>query len=586
VLDIKLSGVLDKPQVSAKLKIDGISVSEVKLGDFSMSAGLESGTNNFSANGKLGKSIVFKSSMDELDPKNFKASVKVKDFVHKVTDFFVKVSFDAQMSGENIDVRFTTLMAEKAGFFVRNNAPFNINGTIDELNIEKAYFDGETANFTVEGKIVDLSPKINVKGMIFPRMIEMLYPDDISGVDGKFYFDVALNGENIGGDIRIVDGSYRLKNPLIIFNSFNGNITFENNKWKIENFSGFAGGGRIALTGQGNMFPFDNAALNLRIVNMTGKYSLTGDFGLSSTLDIIMFGPEQISVSGDVELRNIVYNQPLSLDSDFLKMISRLGRERAGAEIEKSLPVELNLKLTGRNNIRIKTNLIESDIFIDTVVTGTSSKPEISGTMLMRNGKIQYKQNDFTVERGIVTFEEGGGINPYVDLESYRNVKAKVADDERDFKIIMTASGYPFDGELDVNFDSIPQLDQQQLVSLLLWGNIGDSFSGDLAIAAVTDIMGITTEVKRNFNLTKFELIPKYSELDDKTILKLVAEKEIYKNLFLMLESNPSNATDQIIELKYKTKNLETILGWKNRDRLENSFGAVGFDFRLEYYFE
>jgi autotransporter translocation and assembly factor TamB len=490
------------------------------------------------------------------------------------------------MSGENIDARFTTLMAEKAGFFVRNNAPFNINGTIDELNIEKAYFDGETANFTVDGKIVDLSPKINVKGMIFPRMIEMLYPDDISGVDGKFYFDVALNGENIGGDIRIVDGSYRLKNPLIIFNSFNGNITFENNKWKIENFSGFAGGGRIALTGQGNMFPFDNAALNLRIVNMTGKYSLTGDFGLSSTLDIIMFGPEQISVSGDVELRNIVYNQPLSLDSDFLKMISRLGRERAGAEIEKSLPVELNLKLTGRNNIRIKTNLIESDIFIDTVVTGTVNKPEISGTMLMRNGKIQYKQNDFTVERGIVTFEEGSGINPYVDLESYRNVKAKVADDERDFKIIMTASGYPFDGELDVNFDSIPQLDQQQLVSLLLWGNIGDSFSGDLAIAAVTDIMGITTEVKRNFNLTKFELIPKYSELDDKTILKLVAEKEIYKNLFLMLESNPSDATDQIIELKYKTKNLESILGWKNRDRLENSFGAIGFDFRLEYYFE
>ncbi|HOB71870.1 MAG TPA: translocation/assembly module TamB domain-containing protein, partial [bacterium] len=149
-----------------------------------------------------------------------------------------------------------------------------------------------------------------------------------------------------------------------------------------------------------------------------------------------------------------------------------------------------------------------------------------------------------------------------------------------------TARGNPFDGELEVNFDSIPQLDQQQLVSLLLWGNIGDSFSGDIAIAAVTDIMGITTQVRKNFNLTKFELIPKYSEFDDKTVLKLVAEKEIYKNLFLSLESNPSDTTDQIIEIKYKTKSLETILGWKNKDRLESSFGAIGFDFRLEYYFE
>ncbi|HQJ59896.1 MAG TPA: translocation/assembly module TamB domain-containing protein, partial [bacterium] len=312
----------------------------------------------------------------------------------------------------------------------------------------------------------------------------------------------------------------------------------------------------------------------------------TGDFGLSSNLDIIMFGPEQISVSGDIELRNIVYNQPLSLDSDFIKMISKLGRERAGAQIEKTLPIDLSIRVTGKNNIRIKTNLIESDLFIDTTITGTARKPEMSGTILLKNGKIQYKQNDFTIQRGIITFEDGNGINPFIDLESFRNVTAKVVDDEKDFKIIMTARGNPFDGELEVNFDSIPQLDQQQLVSLLLWGNIGDSFSGDIAIAAVTDIMGITTQVRKNFNLTKFELIPKYSEFDDKTVLKLVAEKEIYKNLFLSLESNPSDTTDQIIEIKYKTKSLETILGWKNKDRLESSFGAIGFDFRLEYYFE
>lgn len=585
-LDFKLAGVLDKPEISAAINVNEISISEVNLGDLSLSAGLESGTNNFSLKGKLGKSIIFSSSMEELDPEKFSASVKVKDFVHKVADFFVKISLNAKMEGEQLNARFTTLMVEKAGFFVRNNAPFNVGGKIDDLKIDTAYFDGETANFTVEGKVVNYSPEITLKGILFPRMIEMLYPDLIVGVDGKFYFDLSLIGEKLKGDVRIVDGSYRLKNPMVVFNDFNGLVTFDGNRWKIENFSGYAGGGRINLEGQGNMFPFDNASLSLKVVNMTGKYSLMGDFGVSSTLDIIMFGPEQISVSGGIELRNIVYNQPLALDSDFIKMISKLGKEKAGAGIKKSLPVDLNLKITGKNNIRIKTSLVESDLFIDTMLTGTSQKPEISGTILMKNGKIQYKQNSFTVERGIITFEENAGINPYIDLESFRNLTVKVAEDERDFKIMMTATGYPFDGELDIVFDSIPQLDQQQLLSLLLWGNIGDSFSGDLAIAAVTDIMGITTEVRKNFNLTKFELIPKYSEFDDKTILKLVAEKEIYKNFFLMLESNPSDATDQIIELKYKTKSLETILGWKNRDKLENSFGAIGFDFRLEYYFE
>jgi hypothetical protein len=68
--------------------------------------------------------------------------------------------------------------------------------------------------------------------------------------------------------------------------------------------------------------------------------------------------------------------------------------------------------------------------------------------------------------------------------------------------------------------------------------------------------------------------------------LKLVAEKEIYDNLFLLFESNPADTTDQIIQLKYKNKKLEAILEWRNKDSLENSFGGIGFDLKLEYVFE
>ena len=98
--------------------------------------------------------------------------------------------------------------------------------------------------------------------------------------------------------------------------------------------------------------------------------------------------------------------------------------------------------------------------------------------------------------------------------------------------------------------------------------------------------MGITTEVRKNFKLSKFELVPKYSELDEKTVLKLIAEKELYRDLFLMLETNPADTTDQIIELKYRAKWFESILGWKNKDMLESNYGGIGLDFKLEYVFE
>ena len=318
---------------------------------------------------------------------------------------------------------------------------------------------------------------------------------------------------------------------------------------------------------------------------MTGKYAMVGDFALSANLDLIAFSEDQFSLSGDVELKNIIYNQPLSLDSDFIKMISKLGKKKASSQLDKSNPIDLNLKIVGKNNIRIRTNLIQSDLFLDLVLSGTSQKPDLDGTIIVKNGKIEYKQNDFTVTRGNLVFD-GGGINPYLDFESTRNVTTKIQDTNKDFRITMTATGYPIDGELDITFDSTPQLDQEQLRSLLLWGNVGDEFSGDLAIAAATDIMGITTEVRKNFRLSKFELVPKYSEYDEKTVLKLIAEKEIYRNLFLLLESNPADTTDQIIEFKYRAKRFEGILGWKNKDMLESNYGGIGFDLKLEYVFE
>ena len=585
-LNVHISGVLNEPEIDTELSLNDIVFSDIKMGDFNLSSKYRGQSMDLSVNGSLGNNIKFKAAIPGMNFDGLKGLINVDSFVYKVGDVFVKTSAKAKIEGEEISALFTTLMFEKAGFFLRNIKPFSIKGTYDSLLIDKTYFDGETANFAIEGKLKKLVPYIELKGTAFPRMIDMIYPGLIEGVDGKFYVDLSIEDQNINGEIRLANGSYKLANPQILFNDVNATVSFNNRKWKINNFRGFAGGGKAVLQGEGTMFPFDSASLKLKLVNLTGKQSMIGDFSLSSNLDLIMFDTEQISVSGDLELKNIVYNRPLSLDSEFIKLISEFGKTDADSEIKESTPIDLDIKVSGKNNIRIKTNLIESDIFIDTILTGTTEDPQMSGTVSLKNARIEYKQNDFTVQRGILTFEENRGISPFVDIESFRNITTKVQEDEKDYKIIMYATGYVLEDDLKLTFDSVPQLDQQQLMSLLLWGNTGDNITGDLAIAAVTDIMGITTAVRKNFRLSRFELIPKYSELDDKTVLKLVAEKEIYDNLFILFESNPADTTDQIIQMKYKNKKLEAVLEWRNKDRLENSFGGIGFDLKLEYVFE
>ena len=588
-LDVKLNGLLASPDASGRLEIPKLEVYGVKTGDFFVEAKYTAEDKMFLVNGGFGKNVKFSVEVPDFDKEKLKADASINNFVYKKDDVFVKLSLDAAVRGDKVDIDFKNFKAKVSDISTQNTKPFEIAGDFSQLSFtDKAYFEGDSNNFYLEGSLDldDFDPYIHGNGIFFMRKLGMKEAYRASNLDGKILFDVSYKNSNLSGKLDLIDFAYILQDPRIVLKNFNGTLHVNNNKWTLETLSGSAGDGKLTLTGQGKGFnPIENASLNVSAVNLTGKYTMVGDFAVSANLDFIAFSEDQFSISGDVELKNIIYNQPLSLDSDFIKKISKLGKKKASSQLDKSNPIDLNLKITGKNNIRIRTNLIQSDLFLDLVLSGTTLKPDIDGTIVIKNGKLEYKQNDFTVTRGNILFE-GGGINPYLDFESTRNVTTKIQDTNKDFRITMTATGYPIDGELDITFDSTPQLDQEQLRSLLLWGNIGDEFSGDLAIAAATDIMGITTEVRKNFRLSKFELVPKYSEYDEKTVLKLVAEKEIYRNIFLMIESNPYDTTDQILELKYRAKRFEGILGWKNKDMLESNYGGIGFDLKLEYVFE
>gem|GEM_PF-1342056 len=588
-LDLKLDGILSSPDSSARLEIPKLEVYGVKTGDFFVEAKYSGEDQMLFVNGGFGKNVEFSAEVPDFDQEKFKADASVKNFVYKNDDLIVKLSLDAAVRGDKVNIDFKDLRAKKADISVQNVKPFEIAGDFTELSLtDKAYFKGDALDFYIEGglDLEKFDPYLHADGTFFVKKLAANETYRANNLDGKILFDVSYKNSNFSGKLNAVDFAYILPDPRVVLKNFNGTLLVENNKWTLESLSGSAGDGKLSLTGQGKGFsPIENASLNISAVNLTVKYTALGDFAVSADLDLIAFSEDQFSLSGDVELKNIIYNQPLSLDSDFLKMLSKLSRKKASSQLDKSKPIDLNLKITGKNNIRIRTNLIQSDLFLDLVLSGTTAKPDIDGTIVVKNGKLEYKQNDFSVTRGNIVFD-GGGINPYLDFEANRNVVTKIQDTNKEFRITMTATGYPIDGELSVTFDSMPQLDQEQLRSLLLWGNIGDEFSGDLAIAAATDIMGITTQVRKNFRLSKFELVPKYSEYDEKTVLKLIAEKEIYRNLFLMLESNPADSTDQIVELKYRAKLLEGILDWKNKDLLESKYGSIGFDIKLEYVFE
>lgn len=589
--DISLSvkGKLSSPEISSNVSAKNIQYSDIKLGDLKATADYSSSQSLFKTNGKLGQSVSFKADITDFDPDTLNADIQIDNYLHKLDDFFIKLSMSASIHNGEIDAQIKKLYIEKNKIFVKNNLMLKIQGRWDQLNIEETYFDGETMNFSIAGDIKKGKPHLFLNGSLFPSAINTFTGNNFSDVGGRIRFGLELDNRELSGKLDLKEMSLAIKSPVVRASDINASVLIDKNNWEIKQFSGSLGGGKLSLKGKGNMFPFSSAELKLAVTNASAKYKYFGNLSFSTDLDISLSSDEPTAINGDLELKNINYREDISLENELLKTL--LKRKRASSVASSKTPndsnsdIRLGLHIFGKNNLRIQNNMLKANVAFDTNLSGTSEKPEMTGTINLKDGLMMFKQNEFTLQRGIISVETDVDIKPTLDIEGTTivNSKSKLTD----YKLTLNIFGTPED--IQIKLSSVPQLDENQAYSLLLWGDftdLKDNNTENLAISAVTDIIGISGEVKKNFNLTRFELTPRYSEIENKTLLKIVATKEIFPFLFFSLESNPADAADQSMELKYKGKVLDFIANWRYKNKLETNYGGIGFDMKLNYVFE
>lgn len=584
---VTAAGTLFSPNFSAELFLGRVEYQGVVMGNLSAAAAYNYESGRFTASGNLGEAASFRGEMQGFDPATLTATAKVKDFVHKKGDLFFKTSFDAKWTEGELDARIGKLMIEKRGLFVRNSQPFRIKGLWDRLSLEQTVFDGETVNATVRGELRKGKPHIEAAGTLFPAALKAFSDTDlISDVSGNASFRIALEDEALSGNLSVRGLGFTLVPYDLTVSALDGSFSFDNDAWKIDALNGLIGGGKLDVKGAGTVNPAWGGQFDLSIINATARERHIGAFSFSADLDIMAIAGETPAIGGDIEIKNITYRDDLSLDNELVKLLGKPRARRAAKKgQEAAFDPRLNLRVTGRNALRVMNNLLKADVAFDTRLTGTLSRPEIDGSLQLNAAELTFKQNRFALDRGIVTIETEERIRPYLDIQGTTRIYAR--SKETEYKLVLGVTGYP--EELAIRLTTMPQLEETQAYSLLLWGDFFDPTQPgveNLALVAVTDIMGISDEVKKNFQLTRFELTPKYSEIDYKTVLKIVAVKEIYPFLVMSVESNPADPADQMIMLSYRGSNFDLSLDWKYKNKLETNYGGVGVNFILNYLFE
>ncbi len=588
-----ISGPVKTPNAKLNLFAGKVSFDDMQFGNLSVAGELNSEKKEARATGNLGDNITLKANIADFDLEKSALTLKINDFINNIGDFKIKVSADAEIKQGNIDAVIHKLYLSRKEFFLKSNSPLIVSGNEKKITINETTFDGEALNFTLKGTIDEGIPHIFARGTLFPRSLSQFYEKHLENMSGNASFDIALNDKFVSGIVMLSDISFLVKAISTPASNISGQIVLQNNKFKTKNISGMFGGGKLGIYGSGEIMPDFKASISSEINNAQSSYKDIGSFAFSSNLALNIAPDEPMEIVGDIDLKNATYRKNINIESDILKkLVKRRSYDSSNTvkKGEKEQFLRLNLNVTGKNNIRIQNNLAQTNINFATNISGYPDSINLSGQATLKDGVIIFKQNNFDIQRGIVTFEADSGIRPYIDIAAGSTVKVKAkntSEEEDEYKLNLAIFGYPED--IQVQLSSAPYREQTDLFSLLLFGSFPDAGNMNaegLAVSAVTDMMGISSEIKKNFNLYQFELSPKYNETNNRTDLKIIAVKELYPFLFIEIESNTTDSTDQKAALRYKGKKLDFILDWKNNDKLENDFGGIGFNLKLSHVFE
>ncbi|GBR07166.1 translocation/assembly module TamB domain-containing protein [Acetobacter oeni] len=180
----------------------------------------------------------------------------------------------------------------------------------------------------------------------------------------------------------------------------------------------------------------------------------------------------RVDVAGQITLPHVEINIPNSMPSSVATLNVIRPGDKKPDETEKttSRVIGLDLKLTSPGEFFVRGHGLDAEMAGNLHIGGTAATPAIEGGFDMRRGLFSFGGVTLNFTRGQVGFNGTGishKLDPSLDFEADRSVEGQTA--------MLKVTGYASSPK--IAFDSIPQLPQDQILAMLLFGTDSHSLS-------------------------------------------------------------------------------------------------------------
>ncbi len=399
-----------------------------------------------------------------------------------------------------------------------------------------------------------------------------------------------------------IQASGTLEKPL-----FNGNLTFQNGvvglqsighlddvnmrialqgkRIDVQAFTATLGKGHVNIHGNLDFFRDTQPSLNLQaeIDQITLQPFKDLDSILSGKLNLT--GPwKHAKLDGNVTINALRFTRAIDIKS-LIPNRRTYVRPETGVD-----HLALGIRFHAPGNILLNNNLIETELRIDTTLTGTVGKPGLIGSITPLWGRVKYRNNTFNIDRAMLDFIDENSIKTFFDIEASTNacgIAARITIQGSDNKYTFIASGQDPQGTVSPS----------DVISCLQFGIRLREFAGPntkgvgLAVPGGLDalwtVTGLDSEVKKRLPIAidQFRLTSRWSSISRTTTSWVLVGKNLSKNFELQYARSLQNVDEQELNLRYNLSSVSTIASSWTINNL-TTYGDLGLDLNLSWMFD
>jgi len=482
----------------------------------------------------------------------------------------------------NVTSRFDKVDFNFYGYKIKNENDLEIDLQNTILQIKSFYLTGADVDLSVTG-IIDIfkDMDIHARGSIDIAPLRSL-TEKISFVSGMSEFDVDLYGSweepEAIGDIYVKDGSVKIESIPYRLSNFNGTIHLNRDKIVFESIDADFAGGNMTLSGVGYFHKFNLKRIFLSST-MKGIRVRPID-KVQAVFDGSLFyesSPDVSGLAGTIEIVKARYEKNVDLAS----VITGVQEIRVDATEypEFARKTDLNIRISGSENILIDNNLARTPVQLELNIMGTVDQYGLIGRVDTGEGTIYFRGNEFNILSGSnVEFIDSARIAPVFHILAETYVSSHY------IKLTL-------DGTIDhfsLTLFSDPPLPERDILTLLTLGEVDSEsrgFESGLAASEAASVLvgGMQNAIEDKFKsitgLERFRVEP-YITAAGALSPRVTVEKRLLEDkLFVVYSSSIGTTEESIINLKYKLDKNISLIG--TRDELGSAGGDVKFRFEF-----